>query len=108
MRCKWIGLALLLAACAPHQESETPEARCEKLRDHLVDLRIKDVRGATAGLDLDAHRAALTRALGSDFTSACATQMTDAQIDCAISSSTLAASTKCTEASAVAAEGGAR
>ena len=108
MRCKWVGLALVFAACAAHQESRDPEARCTQLRDHLVELRIKDVRGSAAGLDLDAHRIAIKRALGSDFIDACAARMTEAQVDCAIASATLSASDNCVDGSAsrVAAGGG--
>lgn len=108
MRCKWVGIALVIAACAAHQEPENPEARCAKLRDHLVDLRLDDVRGSAAGLDLDAHRAAMKRALGADFINECAARMSEAQLDCAIASKTLSASSGCVDQSAsrVAAGGG--
>lgn len=100
MRCTWVGFALLLAACTAHQEPEDPDARCARLRDHLVDLRIHEVRGSAAGLDLDAHRAVMMRALGSDFIDACKAHMTDAQLDCAIASTTLSGSSGCVDGSA--------
>ena len=100
MRWKWIGIAVFVAACAAHQETDSAEARCSSLRDHLVDLRIREVRGPAAGLDLEAHRSALRRALGSSFVDTCAAHMSDAQITCALSATTLRASTECGEGSA--------
>ena len=100
MRCKWVGLALLMAACTAHEQPQNPEERCAKLRDHLVDLRLEDVRGSAAGLDLDAHRAAMKRALGSDFIAECAARMSETQLDCAMASRTLSASNDCVDGSA--------
>jgi hypothetical protein len=58
---------------------ESPTA-CERMRDHVIDLRLA---GAT-GVDRAAHREALRSALGADFLDRCEQSMTSRQIDCVV------------------------
>lgn len=57
------------AGCATSEnEEDAARKRCTRMRDHLVDLRL-----ASAGdrVDVRAHRAALTQALGDAFVAKC-------------------------------------
>ena len=74
-------------------ESERTARPCEQLRDHLVELRLAGARGTPT--ELAAHREAMQRALGDDFTATCEKTMTTPQIACAASAGDLAAVSEC-------------
>jgi len=58
-----IATVLALAGCAASEDSDAARERlCERLRDHLVGLRL-----VGANVDLEAHRAAIKQALGHKF-----------------------------------------
>ena len=81
MRCR--VLLLFLVGCTGGDNQPAEVGRCTKLRDHLVQLQVADIHVAT-GIDREAHRRALSKALGDDFATACASKLTEAQVDCAL------------------------
>lgn len=93
---KRAGLLLLVASCACTGDERDPErvdaTPCERLRDHLIDLRLANLEN----VDLEAHRAALQHALGSDFLAACQKTMAPEEISCAIDATDAASAQRCT------------
>ncbi len=67
--------------CGADEEPESsPRATaCERLRDHLIDLRLADAKH----VDRAAHRDAMKQAMGGDFLASCA-KLDGAEIDCAV------------------------
>lgn len=62
-----------------------------RLRDHLVDLEL-----ATAmGVDRDAHRKAMQRALGDGFVSSCEARLSETDVACALRARDSAAVAAC-------------
>jgi hypothetical protein len=82
--------SLLWAACGA-SEDDNVEARCERLRQHLIDLRVQSLPQQ----ERVAHAAALSNALGTRFTGECKT-MTRSQLDCALASRETADFSSCT------------
>ena len=85
--CVWVALV----GCS--SDDEVSRAKCEKLRDHLVDLRLAGVTQVTTtsgsatqvpGVDVAAHRAAMKHALGESFLSSCQKTQNADQIKCAL------------------------
>jgi hypothetical protein len=70
--------------------------RCERLRDHLVDVQLSDINPAI-GVDREAHRRAMTQALGDDFIAGCTSKLSEAQVDCAINAADSAAVAACND-----------
>lgn len=60
-------------------ESSPRATPCERLRDHLIDLRLADAKH----VDQAAHRDAMKQAMGRDFLASCA-KLDRAEIDCAL------------------------
>jgi hypothetical protein len=90
-----IATVLALANGAASEDSDSAhERRCERLRDHLVDLRLVDTN-----IDAEAHRAAIKQALGDKFVATCATGLTASQVECALAASDSARALECTRAS---------
>jgi hypothetical protein len=89
----WFVMVVLLVsqACASENPEQARAHQCRQLREHLVDLRL-----AGASVDVEAHRATITRALGDRFLSRCATDLTDAQVTCALKASDPATAMQCT------------
>jgi hypothetical protein len=50
-------------------DAERGTTACERLRDHVIDLRVSEIQQ-----DREAHRTALRRALGRDFVAQCRNQ----------------------------------
>ena len=78
------GLLLLLTAwtaCGTDEDdvAPLPETPCERLRDHLVELRMADV----TGVDVEPHKQAMRQAMGPSFLASCARDLTPSQIRCA-------------------------
>lgn len=63
-----IALVVHAFACAADSsdESRPSTSACEKLREHVIDIRVAEVQQ-----DRDAHREALRRALGKEFVGRC-------------------------------------
>ncbi len=74
---------LFVVGCGTEEADDAPGpapvTRCERLREHLVDLRLAGVES----IDKEAHRTAHVAAMGSDFLAACA-NLPDASITCAL------------------------
>jgi hypothetical protein len=84
-----IGMCGTAAAGCTHDETVDRQS-CEKLRDHLIDVRV-------AGTDPDAaqHRAAMKTALGDDFVENCERTMSVDQLHCAMRATDLGATADC-------------
>lgn len=76
-----IVLLALVASCGGDDdaESSTHKTPCERLRDHLIDLRLADAKG----VDQAAHRDAMKQSMGTDFLESCA-KLDSSQVDCAL------------------------
>ena len=93
--CCALGLGL---GCASHDEVD--RAKCERFRDHMIDLRLEQNSGAKDSLgqpiDLAPHRAALKQALGDGFLASCEKTLTPKQLECALAAKDSAAASSCT------------
>jgi hypothetical protein len=69
--------------CSTSSDDGVGHARCIRLRDHLIELRLQSLDG----VDVGAHREAFQRAMGDEFATSCERSMTVAQLDCLLSSS---------------------
>jgi hypothetical protein len=94
---RW-GLLVLVALSSfqcgsASEEDDVTEraARCERVRDRLIELRLADA----TGVDRSAHKAAMQRTLGAEFIDRCASEMTAAQIDCTLGASDVAGAAAC-------------
>jgi hypothetical protein len=88
-------IAILLGAvgCSSSStELEVDRARCTRLRDHLVELRLSD---AGADVDVVAHRLAMKQALGDGFISTCERNLSASELTCALKAQELRAATSC-------------
>jgi hypothetical protein len=77
-------LFVLVAGVAGCGVDEQPESSsraslCERLRDHLIDLRLVDAKH----VDLAAHRAAMKQAMGADFLASCG-KLDPSEISCSL------------------------
>ena len=92
---RFLAACLLASSCASSsardEESADPPTRCERMRDHLVEIRLADA----AGVDRAAHREALRNALGAEFMSACGA-MTIMRVDCVLDAEDSSALAACT------------
>ena len=89
---KILLVLILVAACGEDQDvAETAElTRCERLRDHLIDLRLAEA----TNVDKDAHREAMRNALGTSFLGECA-RMPESDRDCALEATDTNAAAAC-------------
>lgn len=96
---RWCVLVFLVG-CGGSDDDEavTTARRCERLRDHVVELRLADINPET-GVDREAHRKAMTQALGDDFIAGCKTKLSEPQLDCALAAADPASAAACTTAS---------
>ena len=81
----------MLAACAGDEPIDV-EARCAKVLDRVIALRLAEENE----VDRDAHAKAMRSAFGADVVASCATKMTDTQRDCLLAATTSAAASACT------------
>jgi hypothetical protein len=113
-------IVAIVAACAT--TGTTPRSDCGRLRDHLLDLRLSGAlptgeakplpephdsipaagarpmppaRSLTAA-QIEAHRRALSHALGDDLVSSCETTFSRRQIDCVLAATDSTAAAGCT------------
>lgn len=78
---RWVLMAgLLVSGCGGDDSNEDIAPHCERMREHLIELRLAD----TTAIDRDAHRAAMQSALGKDFVARCVAGMTSREIDCVL------------------------
>src|SRR5262245_16046238 len=79
------GLVLLFAcngaACNSAEDNEhASRVQCQRLRDHIVELRLANAKD----IDVAAHRRAMQQALGDDFLDDCAVSLDARYISCAL------------------------
>jgi len=78
-----VFVLVLIMGCGTEDADESPDpipaTRCERLREHLVDLRLAGVES----IDKEAHRKIHRDAMGSDFLAACGA-MPEATLTCAL------------------------
>ena len=77
-------------------ESKARAEQCERMRDHLVDLRLASAQHLDK--DLDQHRVALKQAMGAAFIESCTKDMTEAQVVCVVGAKDAETATACTTA----------
>jgi hypothetical protein len=113
------SIGALVAAASCRAGTVADHATCERLLDHVVDLRLEGARVSTqrpprspgiaaegaapipsprplTSAELAEHRHALSRALGDSFVSSCETKLSRNQIDCALAATDSSAATRCT------------
>ena len=86
--CAWV---VLIAGCGGRDDEAAPSARCESLRDHLVELRLAQA----TNVDKAAHRVAMLKALGDTFVADCQTKLGASEVDCALNATDTAAAAAC-------------
>ena len=96
MRCLAIVVAIMLGACASSDKSEhATQAQCERVRDHLVELRVAGTQA-----DARAHANAIKEALGSRFTDQCVATVDRAQVDCSLAAKDATSALSCIQQTA--------
>ena len=88
--CACVG-AVVLAGCSADDEVPMAENPCERLREHMIDLRL----AGTPPADLASHRDVMRRALGDEFLASCAGSLSPAQIRCALDAQDSATAAAC-------------
>jgi hypothetical protein len=87
-----LGLVLLgitvLGACAGEEESRAQ--KCDRLREHFVELRVSGLPAQHR----EPHRAALRQALGERFEDECKS-LTERQVACALAANDVVGATEC-------------
>jgi hypothetical protein len=86
-------LSVLALGCGAGDDEVPTATRCEEVRSHLVDLQLADV--AAPEVDREAHRAAMTAALGEQFLTSCADSFRASQIDCVLGAADPRSATAC-------------
>lgn len=76
-----ILFASLVLGCGGGRDEGARTEACERMRDHLVELRL-DGNRTVPDADLQQHRAALVAALGPQFIGNCVQQTSDEELDC--------------------------
>jgi hypothetical protein len=87
----WVCVAFAVTSGACSSNDDEVAMRCDRLRRHVVELRVQTLPKA----DRAAHAAALDRALGDRFIADCKA-MTAKQRDCALASSETSEFASCT------------
>ncbi len=80
---RWCVIIIFIGCASSDGEEAAEPRQCERLREHLVDLQVADIHVAT-GIDREAHRRAMTSALGQSFVSSCTGKLTESQVQCAL------------------------
>ena len=92
MRARVAVILWGLASCGSRDEAGPSRARCEQLRDRIVELRLADVPPN----DVAMHRQALVGALGERFVEDCQ-QLTAAEATCAFAAKDSASIAACSK-----------
>lgn len=88
-----ISAVLVAAFAACSSDSDDVSRRdCERLRDHLIEVRLEAVTA-----DREQHRAALEAAVGSSFIDGCLEQMSPGHLRCSLAASDSSALAECVE-----------
>lgn len=89
---RWLGYALLgcllVGGCAANNESR--QQKCERVREHFIELRVSGLPQQ----DREPHREALRQALGERFEDECKS-LTDRQVACALAANDVVGATDC-------------
>lgn len=72
-------VVLMAAACSSDPSEPNPRRECERIRDHIIELRLQ---GVTA--DRDQHRAAFESAFGESFLVRCVEEASPARRRCVL------------------------
>lgn len=86
---------LIASACSSSESDQVDRKQCLRLRDHLVELRLGSVRNQP-DVDVAAHRAAMTSALGDRFVDSCM-QLTSAEVKCSLAATDVQAAVACSK-----------
>lgn len=86
---------LIASACSSSDSDDVDRKRCLRLRDHLVELRLGRI-GNQPDVDVAAHRAAMTSALGERFVDRCQ-QLTSTEVKCSLAADDLQAAVACSK-----------
>ena len=81
----------VLASCGGSEPSGLTRGDCERLREHMLDVRLGDVSEHR-----DAHRVALRQALGDEFVTTCVASTSQRDVECQMAARDLDALRKCT------------
>jgi hypothetical protein len=87
---RWAVVLLVLYGCTSTEDSSPTRAQCQKLRAHVVELRVAGL----AATDADRHREALTASLGDEFVDRCQ-QLSAAEVKCAFAAKDSTSVTAC-------------
>jgi hypothetical protein len=90
----WVLLGVSACVVACDSSEDIGVDACERARDRVVDLRLADA----TGVDREAHRAAMQRALGESFVESCKLSMTASQVRCVINATDSASANRCVPA----------
>lgn len=82
-------LTIALASCS--SDDAPPVTSCERLREHLVTLRLADA----TGVDRKAHAEAMRSALGSDFVERCKESMSESEVKCVLKATDSTSASAC-------------
>jgi hypothetical protein len=88
-----LGAALGCGATSGDPAIEAHE-HCVELRDHMVDLRLKDA--VDGDVDVAAHRAAMKQALGDHFVDSCLKSLSEKQLHCVMTATDSQSASDCT------------
>ena len=83
-------VVICTVACAQQGNATPSREQCQRLRSHVVELRLAGV--SVAGTD--SHRDALTRALGDEFVDKCQ-QLSMREVTCALAAKDSVSVTAC-------------
>jgi hypothetical protein len=95
MRVEWVVVLCAVVGCGSAEPEEDRPRRCERLRDHLVDLRLATASGLTRA-EIEQHRVTMQTSLDARFIASCAERMTDEQLACALRADNAQAASACT------------
>jgi hypothetical protein len=93
-----LAIGLAAGGCSNGREiSEQDELshHCERMRDHIVELRLVD----TTGIDRERHRELMRSTLGDDFIGNCARTLAMTQIKCVLDATDSESATACHQSS---------
>ena len=85
---------VVLALSCGGGDDDVDASACERARDRVIDLRLADA----TGVDREAHRDVMRRAIGDSFMSACAGSWSDSQVSCVLNAPDAATANACVPA----------
>lgn len=94
--CRCLLAVALVESCSVDDDSSPGRELCERLRSHVIDVRLSGIND----VDTNAHRSAFEAALGEGFVESCQKALTIRQVNCSLSSSDIDAVESCQRAGA--------